>query len=456
MTSKRTVGLWANDRLRLVVTSACNINCFYCHNEGQPKGNDFFPRNLFDQVVGLIKSAPPKNVTLTGGEALLHPRLEHFVRSIKFHCRSVTLVTNGLLLDDSKLGVLVESGLSKVRLGVDSFTSAKSRPSSGSLPALNVQKLVTAIRSFGVELELNIVLTKFNMAEIPEMFRTCSQQHISAKVFEHVAVDRFGTINVPAEMCPQPAVEFPEFVKNLRKSGVPFRVVEVPEFRSANYLLSGDGFSWRYCRYLCPFGLCYKTGTRIDPNGTAYACMEKRFVETLSSDEPQKLNMEKLRRVAETGCDRDIPMNRSIYVIKPEAISSRDDIRKLIVSVGLNIVRTAEALIPGTTLEALYEGMSPDLRKATQLFMGHEICEIGEVEGKGAVQRLVKVCGHSTDPNECDRETIRGRFGLRQPARIGSAFYFRNAIHRPESEEEAQRDLQLFAPILRGAARSIR
>lgn len=141
-------------------------------------------------------------------------------------------------------------------------------------------------------------------------------------------------------------------------------------------------------------------------------------------------------------------MNCSLYIIKPEAMQLRAEIRNLIVDSGLHIVRAVEVIIPTSTLAALYINLSSDLLVATRLFMGREPCEIGEVSGDDAVNRLIRVCGHSIDPNQCDPQTIRGRFGVREAERVGAAFYFRNAIHRPKTEEEAQRDLMIFSPFL--------
>lgn len=306
MTPHDAASVWANDRLRLVVTAACNINCFYCHNEGQPKGNQFLSDALFARVVELVQPTPPRSVTFTGGEALLHPHLDQFVRTIKSRCPSVTLVTNGILLDEARLHRLVDAGITKIRFGVDSLAGEKSRPSSGLFPAMNAQQRIAAIRESGVGLELNIVLTKFNLAEIPEIFRFCADHGISAKIFEYVEVERFGTAVSSAEMQRKPVIEFSEFEKLLQKSGVTFHTAEAGGFHGANYVITAAGFSWRYCRYLCPFGLCYMTGTRIDPMGAAYVCMEKRFVETISIGDSLAVSKSKLRVVNEKGCCRQV------------------------------------------------------------------------------------------------------------------------------------------------------
>ena len=140
-------------------------------------------------------------------------------------------------------------------------------------------------------------------------------------------------------------------------------------------------------------------------------------------------------------------MNRSIYIIKPEAMHVRAKIRNLITESGLRIVRAVEIIIPASSLNSLYTDLNSDLRKATQLFMGNEPCEIGEVAGENAVNLLLAVCGHSTDPSQCTPKSVRGLFGIRQAESVGSAIYFKNAIHRPKTEEEARRDFGLFQTV---------
>ena len=126
----------------------------------------------------------------------------------------------------------------------------------------------------------------------------------------------------------------------------------------------------------------------------------------------------------------------------------RDAIRNLITAAGLQIVQATDTVIPTAMLDLLYTDLTPDLRRATQLFMGCASCEIGEVRGQNAVDILLLVCGQFTDPSKCDSKSVRGRFGVRQAEKVGNAVYFKNAIHRPKTVQEAHRDLELFRGFL--------
>ncbi len=77
----------------------------------------------------------------------------------------------------------------------------------------------------------------------------------------------------------------------------------------ANVIYEGDGFNLRYCHFLCDYGLCYKTGTRIDADGSVYTCMKQRGKLWISSIEPiessyntlLKANLERCKRTRNNG-----------------------------------------------------------------------------------------------------------------------------------------------------------
>ena len=103
--------------------------------------------------------------------------------------------------------------------------------------------------------------------------------------------------------------------------------------------------------------------------------------------------------------------DRSLYIIKPEAMEFRTLIRDEIRSVGLDILRYTQLIIPVGILDALYPELGPELREATHRFMGSSDCEVGEVGGALAVQMLTDLCGGFTDPSCCGPSTRASRTG---------------------------------------------
>jgi len=137
-------------------------------------------------------------------------------------------------------------------------------------------------------------------------------------------------------------------------------------------------------------------------------------------------------------------MERSVYIIKPEAMSDRKGICRLIEAAGLRIVARKLTRISKEAIDILYPDLNQDLRDATLYHYGLGLSEIGIVEGPEAIARLFRLAGQSVDPAECRASTIRFKFGYRLPVRMGNAFYYKNAFHRTRNSLDVTRELAIY------------
>lgn len=303
--------LWANNRIRLVLTAECNINCFYCHNEGQPKSLKYFSDHLFNHVTVIIKEAqePINSITFTGGEPLLHPKLETFISKVSDFTTSRTMVTNGLLLTKEKILKLQDAGLTKIRLGVDSLIKGKSRPTNGIKPITPITEIIELLLKMNFDFEINTVITKYNQKEIPLLLKFCQENAISGKFFEMVKVLSYGDEIVDAELNSVDVSPFPDFL--ISATSVMKNCIHYPDEKldNANYIFKGENFAIRYCKYLCDFRLCYKTGTRIDPDGAVYVCMGQRGKFKISENESFENSKNIILEATKAGCTYKDPTN---------------------------------------------------------------------------------------------------------------------------------------------------
>lgn len=296
--------IWANHRIRFVLTAECNINCFYCHNEGQPKTNHFFSEELFEHALKLIEQEKEEltSVTFTGGEPLLHPKIEQFSEAIARYSPRITVITNGVLLTKEKTIGLKKAGITKIRLGVDSFVNKKSRPTDGNvILGINVRDVISMILNNGIHLEINTVITKFNRKEIPSIIQFCQENTISAKFFELIEVEQFGDKTNEAQINLTDIIPFSEFQSaalSIIKNCTAYSDKEIPD----DFVFEGNGFTIRYCKYLCISGSCYKTGTRIDPDGAIYTCMGQRGKYNIQATNSIELSKEIIVSAVKAGC----------------------------------------------------------------------------------------------------------------------------------------------------------
>src|SRR5690606_35106671 len=89
--------------LRVSLTAACNYACTYCVPNGKrlvASQDELSAEALARGVAYLIEAAGIERLRITGGEPLISPRLEPFLREIShLGLDDISLTTNGQLLD---------------------------------------------------------------------------------------------------------------------------------------------------------------------------------------------------------------------------------------------------------------------------------------------------------------------------------------------------------------------
>jgi len=108
--------------LHVGVTDICNLNCKMCfyantYSEYSKLNNQgMMDLELFKKLIREVKGKPM--IILTGGEPLLHPQIEEFVKEVKEQGMFCSMSTNSTLLKE-KAKKLVDAGLDFVILSLD-------------------------------------------------------------------------------------------------------------------------------------------------------------------------------------------------------------------------------------------------------------------------------------------------------------------------------------------------
>ncbi len=92
-------------------TSGCNLRCPFCHNASLVTHIDNSNIYIKEEILSYLEKRVGilEGVCITGGEPLLQPHIEDFIKDVKSLGYSVKLDTNGFFPD--KLIFLVEKGL---------------------------------------------------------------------------------------------------------------------------------------------------------------------------------------------------------------------------------------------------------------------------------------------------------------------------------------------------------
>ncbi|MGE5646386.1 MAG: radical SAM protein [Acidobacteriota bacterium] len=117
MIARRLVSTGAPVLAHLVVTRRCNLSCAYC-NEYDHVSQPVPAETLYERVDRLAALGTGV-VTMSGGEPLLHPRLEDVIRRIRSHSMIAGMITNGYLLTAARIRELNRAGLDHLQISID-------------------------------------------------------------------------------------------------------------------------------------------------------------------------------------------------------------------------------------------------------------------------------------------------------------------------------------------------
>ncbi|HOT95024.1 MAG TPA: GTP 3',8-cyclase MoaA [Methanoregulaceae archaeon] len=141
--------------IRISLTQACNLNCIYCHAEGEQHPEEELPREQIAEILRVARTFGIRSVKFTGGEPLLRRDLEEIVSSVPPGMES-SMTTNATLLAD-RADALKQAGLSRVNVSIDSLDPARYRRITGH-PMLG-----EALAGVEASLEAGLTPVKINM-----------------------------------------------------------------------------------------------------------------------------------------------------------------------------------------------------------------------------------------------------------------------------------------------------
>lgn len=111
------------NNMRISVTQKCNLDCFYCHHEGEDGGNGVNSHMTPDEIEKITEIASKvgiEKLKITGGEPLLRKDIVEIMERTSKHMKEVSMTTNGVLLGKYAVA-LKEAGLKRANVSFDAF-----------------------------------------------------------------------------------------------------------------------------------------------------------------------------------------------------------------------------------------------------------------------------------------------------------------------------------------------
>ena len=118
------------ESIRVAVTQRCNLNCIYCHNEGQIEASQEMTPEEIEKILSIASKLEIREVKFTGGEPLIRNDIIKIVEAGGKYMQDVSMTTNGTLLAGKALA-LKKAGLNRINISLDSINRERYKKITG-------------------------------------------------------------------------------------------------------------------------------------------------------------------------------------------------------------------------------------------------------------------------------------------------------------------------------------
>ncbi|WP_369959091.1 GTP 3',8-cyclase MoaA [Pseudomonas benzenivorans] len=306
--------------LRVSLTAACNYACTYCVPDGKrlvAAQDELSADAMVRGVAYLIEAAGIERLRVTGGEPLVSPKLETFLRGVgQLGLNDISLTSNGQLLS-RKLPLLVECGIRRLNLSLDTLDAAAFRSIARGGDLATVLAGMDEARAAGLKIKVNMVpLRGQNLDQVLPLLDYCLERGFELRFIElmrmgHLARDGNGFL--------QQFVGMPELLAMIgERHG--FTQADAPVDATAlRYEIPGRGFFGVIANESVPFcRTCSRL--RLSSTGWLHGCLSssnRHYVGDLL-DKPRHQALPALQRllVKALGDKQDVAFSGGATVMK--------------------------------------------------------------------------------------------------------------------------------------------
>lgn len=257
--------------LRISIVNICNMNCFYCHNEGQDKiKTSMMSFRNFKKILDTSLFFGLRGVTFSGGEPFLNKDLCNMIKYChKIGLKKIDICTNGILIKEN-LKLLKISKNIELAVGID--TIDKNKISKNSSVGKNFEYIcnnLDLLKKEKIKFSINSVYNGSNLSEMIKICEFCGKNNVNIRIIE---MDTFNFLTK--------SIVTSSFKKCIDSIAKKFKLKLRRDRQKGYYGILKNGskiyFYDSYCHNRDCFN-CARWTLRINSNGEAIPCYARNF-----------------------------------------------------------------------------------------------------------------------------------------------------------------------------------
>lgn len=255
------------DTLRILVTSRCNLNCFFCHREGSPSsGEELLPEDI-SFIVSEARALGITRIRLTGGEPLLRNDIVEIVRQISKTSNDIeiSMTTNGTLLDKYAED-LRKAGMKKVNISIHSLNPDTYRKIVGKNLLEAALKGLKAAYNAKLQIKINfVVLRGINEQELSRLIELARSMKARLQIIELEPIQGLHDTYTKYHVNPK------RVLNNLKSRA---RAIYRRKVQNRPVIMLDNGVEIEVVEPLSDIGFCLGCNRlRLTPDGVLKACL---------------------------------------------------------------------------------------------------------------------------------------------------------------------------------------
>ncbi len=186
--------------IRISLLDECNLNCYYCHHEGQSASKITMTPEEIEKIIMIAEKLDIKKIKFTGGEPLIRNDIIDIIARASKYMDDVSMTTNGTLLAPLA-DELYNAGLTRINVSLDTLDKKRYKEISGTdkvdrvlagirtavTAGLNPVKVnIVAFSDTGHDDLMRTVDEVWNLNAIPQIIELVDLNGVSSSDISHV------------------------------------------------------------------------------------------------------------------------------------------------------------------------------------------------------------------------------------------------------------------------------